>query len=196
METHLKSVAVIGSSAGGPRILKRLFDGLPLLRGSIVLVQHMPKFVNASFCEKLDALTDMTVRIAQDGDVLEGGNVYVAPSELHLCLVGNRRIRLFEGEAVHSVCPSVDVAMKSLKPEPGMTCIGVVLTGMGRDGAEGISHVKEIDGITIAQDEATSIIYGMPKEALKTGAVDWVFAPEAIREKFIELMGVMGAKGL
>ena len=86
--------------------------------------------------------------------------------------------------------------MKSLKSEPDMTCIGVILTGMGKDGAEGISHVKKIGGITIAQDEKTSVIYGMPREALKTGAVDWVFTPEAIRGKFIELMGVMGAKDL
>lgn len=183
-------IVIIGSSAGGPRILRELFTGIPFLNGSIVIVQHMPKFVNESLSDHLNRCTDMMVSVAQDGDRLEKGSVYVAPSEVHFELVNNQRIRLFNGEKVNFTRPSVDVAMKSLKHEPGLDFMGVILTGMGRDGAEGISHIKNIGGITIAQDKETCAVYGMPKEAFETGNVDWVLKPERIKDKLIELMGV------
>ena len=151
----------------------------------------MPKFVNDSFTRRLNQLTDMSVKIAEDGEYIKTGKVYVAPSEQHLKLINNRIIRLFHGEKVNFVCPSIDVTMKSLKKMADDKIIGIILTGMGRDGAEGISHVKEVGGITIAQDEETSIIYGMPKEAFKTGNVDLVLSTGKIREKLVELVGVM-----
>ncbi len=189
------NIVVIGSSAGGPRILKELFNGLPLLNCSIILVQHMPKFVNDSLTKHLAQLTDMSVKIAENGERIKRGKIYVAPSEQHLELVNNRTIRLFRGKKVNFVCPSIDVTMKSLKKMSDDKIIGIILTGMGRDGAEGISHIKAIGGVTIAQDEETSIIYGMPKEAFKTGNIDLVLSPVKIKEKLIEFLGVIDNLG-
>ncbi len=192
MKTKIQSnIVVIGSSAGGPRILKELFRGLPLLNCSIVLVQHMPKFVNDSLANHMNQLTDMTIKIAENGERIKRGEVYVAPSEQHLELINNKIIRLFRGEKVNFVCPSVDVTMKSLKRMSDGKIVGVILTGMGKDGTEGISHIKAVGGVTIAQDEKTSIIHGMPREAFKTGNIDLVLSPVEIREKLVELLGVV-----
>jgi two-component system chemotaxis response regulator CheB len=187
-----KNIIVIGSSAGGPRVLKKIFKGLPVLNASMIVVQHMPKFINDPLRDSLSSVTAMRVTLAEDGDRLENGRVFVAPSEVHLSVVDNWIIRLSPGEKVNYVCPSVDVTMKSLTLEPSGFFIGVVVTGMGKDGAEGMKHIKNLGGITIAQDEKTSSIFGMPKEAIQTGSVDFVLAPDEIREKLIELVGSEG----
>ena len=109
----LDHIVIIGSSAGGPRILKEVFDGLPLLRGAVIIVQHMPHFINQSISESLNQVTEMTVCVARDGDKLKNGLVYVAPSELQLELISNRKIHLHPGEKVNFVCPSIDITMKS-----------------------------------------------------------------------------------
>ena len=160
---------------------------MPRVNASIIIVQHMPKFINETLRESLDTCTAMDVVIAKDGDILQDGVVYLAPSEVHLKLDNNRIITLHMGEKVNFVRPSVDVAMKSIQPNPKTRIIGVVLTGMGKDGAEGIKHIKSIGGITIAQDEETSVIYGMPKAAYETGAVDMVLPPEEIHREIIQL---------
>lgn len=175
--------------------MKWIFQGLPALNAGVIVVQHMPKFINDSLRDSLSSVTAMRVAVAGNGDRLESGRVYIAPSEVHLSLVDNRILRLSPGEKVNYVCPSVDVTMKSLKREPGCFFIGVVVTGMGRDGAEGIKYIKKLGGTTIAQDEKTSAIFGMPKEAIQTGSVDFVLAPDAIREKLIELVGPEGSPG-
>lgn len=182
------NIMIIGSSAGGPRILKEIFTDLPLLNGCIVIVQHMPKFINESFCRTLNQTTGMDVQIAKEDDVLHAGRVYIAPSEVHLELINNRTIRLIRSEKVNFVRPSIDVTMKSVQRKSGYSIIGVILTGMGKDGAAGIRHLNEIGGITIAQDEETSIIYGMPREAVATGNIDYILTPPKIKEKFIELL--------
>ncbi len=187
-----RTIVVIGASAGGPRVLKTIFSGMPKLNASIVVVQHMPKFLNEPLRESLASLTSMRVQLAEDAHFLKPGHVYIAPSERHLALLGNRKLHLYDGEKVNYVCPSVDVTMASLTLEPGYLFIGVVLTGMGRDGADGIVHIKkELNGLTIAQDEKTSSIFGMPKEAIATGCVDYVLPPEAIREQLIQWAGVL-----
>ena len=186
-----QNIIIIGSSAGGPRILKNIFQDLSLLDSAIIIIQHMPKFVNESLCDNLNNLTEMSVVIAHDGEELQSGTVYIAPSEVHLELEKNDKIKLSKSEKINYVCPSVDVTMRSLVKLSDSRIIGVVLTGMGRDGANGITHIKHIDGITIAQDEKSSIIYGMPKEAIQTGQVDWVLNPQQIKSKIIELVGKM-----
>jgi two-component system chemotaxis response regulator CheB len=186
---HPKNIIIIGASAGGPRILKTIFTGLPKLKASVIIVQHMPKFINDSLRDSLALGTHMKVQIAKNGDTLEHGKTYIAPSEVHLKLIENKTMRLFSGEKVNYVCPSVDVTMKSLILDFGASFIGVVITGMGRDGADGIVHIKKIGGVTIAQDEKTSSIFGMPKEAVDTGCVDMVLTPDEIRTKLIELVG-------
>jgi len=182
------NIVIIGSSAGGPRILKKIFTDLPLLRGSIIIIQHMPEFVNKSFCKELNSITEMEVVIPKYSDILQIGKVYIAPSEYHFELIDNSKIRLFKGEKVNFVCPSVDVTMKSIIKKANMNIIGIILTGMGQDGKEGIVHINSIDGTTIAQDKYSSIIFGMPREAIETGCIDYVLNPEQIKDKLIELM--------
>lgn len=187
----VEKLIIIGSSAGGPRVLKDIFHEVPRLKASIIVVQHMPKFINESICEMIGDQSQMKVRLARHGDLLEEGIVYVAPSENHLRLINNRQVELYDGEKVNYVCPSIDLAMQSLQKKTGQSLMGVILTGMGRDGAEGIQHIKKLGGVTVAQNEETSVIFGMPKEAIATGAVDWVLDPIQIRNKLIVYSGIM-----
>lgn len=165
--------------------LRKFFAGMPLLDGSIVLVQHMPRFINKSVRKTLDGLTEMDVRIACHEERLEHGKIYIAPSEVHLELINNQIIQLINSPKVCYVRPSVDVTMKSVKKKPQDSIIGIIMTGMGRDGKEGICHIKSVGGTTFAQDEKSSVIWGMPKAAISTGCVDNVLSPEGIRKSLI-----------
>ena len=187
---NYRNIVIIGSSAGGPRILKELFIDLPRLNGCFVIVQHMPKFVNESLCDNLNQNTEMDVKIACTEEPLLVGSVYIAPSEKHLKLVKNREIMLVKGEKINFACPSIDVTMKSVVEEFDKKIIGIVLSGMGKDGAEGICHIKQIGGITIAQNEETSIIFGMPKEAINTGQIDMVYSTIEIKEFLVKTLGI------
>ena len=181
-----KKLVIVGVSTGGPRALRQLFTGMPRLEAGIILVQHMPKFINDSFQRTLDALTEMDVVIAQDGSRIDAGTVYLAPSDVHLELINNQRIRLADGPKVCFVKPSIDVTMLSARHRDDQELAAVVLTGMGRDGADGIRHIKRIGGVTFAQDARSCAVYGMPKAAAETGAVDFVLSPEGIRDHLIE----------
>lgn len=191
---HLNHLVVIGSSAGGPRILRELFTGLPRLNGCIVIVQHMPAFINESLRKTLDDVTEMSVVLAEEGARLESGMVFIAPSEKHLLISKDYTISLNQEEKVHFVRPAVDVAMKSISPSTDTQMTGLVLTGMGKDGAEGLCHMKEIGALTIAQDEESSIIYGMPREAVEMGCVDIVLSHTDIHHKLIQMLGVQHPK--
>ena len=187
-----KNVVMIGVSTGGPFTLKELFSELPPLNAAFVIVLHITAQMDYRIAQGLDAVASMPVTLAVDGEYLKPGNIYLAPGGLHLKLDGNQRIVLCEGARVNFVLPSVDVAMQSLAKPVSGKLIGVVLTGMGKDGAEGIRHVKKIGGVTIAQDQKSSTIYGMPKAAALTGAVDFVLPPKKIAEKLMELLGPAG----
>ena len=184
-----RNIVIIGISTGGPKILRRFFDGLPLLDASIVLVQHMIKCANKSLCGTLNSLTEMDVRIAIHGETIKPGIVYFAPSEIHLELSNNKILQLVNGQKVCFVRPSVDVTMKSVRKATGDNITGIIMTGMGKDGAEGLSHIKSKGGVKFAQDENTSVIWGMPKAAINTGKVDYVLSPEGIRNKLILQVG-------
>ncbi len=184
-----QNIVIIGISTGGPKTLRTFFDGMPLLDGSIVLIQHMTKCANTSLTATLNGLTEMEVRLATHGEYLERGVVYVAPSEVHLELVNNQIIQLVNGPKVCYVRPSVDVTMKSVRRKPGDNITGIIMTGMGKDGTDGISHIKSVGGTTFAQDEETSVIWGMPKAAIGTGHVDYIFSAEGIRNKLISQLG-------
>ncbi len=189
---YAKNTVIIGSSTGGFRIVGRIFSNLPKLNAGVIVVQHMLKSVNEPFKEKLNRNTQMEVKIAEDGDFLEYGKVYVAPSGYQLKIVKDRKIGLFSDGKVNAVRPSIDVTMRSVKFKSSSEdqIIGVILTGMGKDGVEGIRHIKRSGGITIAQDEDTSIIYGIPKAAYEAGVVSFALTPEKIRDKLIELCGI------
>ncbi len=169
--------------------MKPFLEGLPILNGSVIIVQHMPKYINGSIRKTFDGLTEMEVRIACHGEGLKSGTVYIAPSEIHMTLFDNKLIQLVNGPKVCHVCPSVDITMKSVKQTAKDNITGIIMTGMGRDGAEGISHIKSIGGATYAQDEKSSVIWGMPKAAINTGHVDHVLTPDEIRNKLISRFG-------
>ena len=183
------NIVMIGVSTGGPIALKRLFAEIPPLNAVFVIVLHIPPGMDYKIARSLAAVASMPVALAADGEYLRSGHIYLAPGGFHLKLEGNSRIILEEGARINFVQPSIDVAMKSLhKPLKKRRIIGVIMTGMGKDGAEGIRHVKALGGVTIAQDAVTSAIYGMPKAAVETGAVDFVFPLMKIGKKLFELL--------
>ncbi len=183
------NLVVIGSSTGGLKVLEELFSRLPVLNAAVVIVQHITPLVDLSFVVSLSRVSTMPVSLAQEGTIIQSGHVYLAPGGLHLTLSRNSIVHLNDGEKVNSVRPSVDVAMKSVIIPVGGRIAGVILTGMGSDGAVGISHIKQIGGITIAQDQKTSVIYGMPKAAAETGLIDHILSTEQIADKMKSLFG-------
>lgn len=189
------NITVIGVSTGGPGALRELFVGMARLETAILLVQHMPHFINESVRRSIASLTDMSVQLATTGDRLSHGSILMAPSGMHMDVQDNRRIQLTDGQKVNYVCPAIDVTMMALKPRQDDTFVGVILTGMGRDGAAGIAHVKSLGGMTIVQDEATSTIFGMPKAAIETGAVDFEGPPAAIGAKLQNLFAPQTCTG-
>ncbi|HEY5512898.1 MAG TPA: CheB methylesterase domain-containing protein [Geomonas sp.] len=182
------NVVVIGVSTGGPLTLKELFGGLPPVNAAFVVVLHITAAMDYRIAQGLNAVASMPVALARDGEFLKPGNIYLAPGGFHLKLDGNHRIVLCEGPRVNYVQPSADVTMQSLSRPLSGELIGIVLTGMGKDGAEGLRHIKGIGGTTIAQDQKSSVIYGMPKAAVLTGAVDFVLPPKEIAAKLRELL--------
>jgi two-component system chemotaxis response regulator CheB len=184
------NIIVIGASTGGPRALPELLGAMPALPACLVLVQHMPQYINQSFVNTLRRYTPMPIALAQTNDRLQPGTILVAPSGVHCRIQQNKRIVLAEGPLVNYVRPAIDVTMQSLLPPAGLERIlGVVLTGMGCDGAAGLSHIKNLGGITLAQNFATCAVFGMPGEAIKTGHVDYVLPPAEIGRKLAHLIG-------
>jgi two-component system chemotaxis response regulator CheB len=162
---------------------------LPILRAAIVIVQHITPVIDLAFTTSLARKSRMPVKLAKDGDLLSQGQICIAPGGVHLTLVSNQKVHLYSGEKVNSVCPSIDVTMKSVGPQSGGKLVGVILSGMGRDGADGLVHLKGYGAITIAQDQKTCVIYGMPKAAAETGKVDFVLPTTAIARKLADLFG-------
>lgn len=165
-------VIAIGASTGGTEAIVKVISRFPRSTPGVVIVQHMPGGFTTMFAERLNSICEMEVKEAQDGDRVMLGHVLVAPGGKHLEVVrsgGVYRVRVFEGELVSGHCPSVDVMMKSVASDVGQNAIGVMLTGMGKDGAAGMKMMTEAGGNCIAQDEATSVVFGMPNEAYKNG---------------------------
>jgi two-component system chemotaxis response regulator CheB len=183
------NLVLIGSSTGGLKVLEELLPRLPVLQAAIVIIQHITPHVDQSFVTSLSRISKMQVSLAQEGMSIKPGQVYLAPGGTHLTLIRNGMIHLHSGEKVNSVRPSIDVAMKSVTTPAGIMVVGVILTGMGADGAAGISHIKQLGGITIAQDQKTSVIYGMPRAAAETGRVDFVLPTVQIADKIKKLFG-------
>ena len=171
-----KSRAVaIGISTGGPNALARMLPQLPKLGVPVFIVQHMPQNFTASFAARLDTLCAARVEEGWDGAPLETGRIYVAPggaTHMEVDWGATRRVRLVDAEPVNRHRPSVDVLFASVVRAQVPGVVGVLLTGMGRDGAEGLRAIREAGGRTIAQDRETSTVYGMPRAALEIGAVE------------------------
>ena len=175
-ETSHKVIA-IGASTGGTEALKVVLSKLPANSPGIMVVQHMPANFTAAFAERLNSLSQMTVREARDNDSVVPGLALVAPGNFHMILrrSGARYyVEIKTGPMVHHQRPAVDILFKSTAKYAGANAIGVILTGMGADGAEGLLDMKRAGAGTIAQDENSCVVFGMPKEAIKMGAADKV----------------------
>jgi two-component system chemotaxis response regulator CheB len=178
---------VIAASTGGPKALMSFCAAIPEeFPVPMVLVQHNSSGFDAGFAQWLGGYTPLMVKLAEDREVPEKGKLYVAPTDKHLALAGGRFI-FDDGEPVHNQKPAADVLFKSAAQCWGAGAISVVLTGMGSDGAEGTRYIRQAGGFTIAQDEASSMIYGMPKAAFETGYVDMVLPLDEIPRQLIEL---------
>jgi two-component system chemotaxis response regulator CheB len=163
----------IGASTGGTEALRDVLEALPADAPGIVIVQHMPeKFTNA-FARRLDGSCQITVKEAEDGDVVIAGRALIAPGNQHLVLrrTGPRyTVQVLDGQHVSRHRPSVDVLFRSVAQNAGRNAMGVLLTGMGDDGARGLLEMREAGAFTVAQDEESSVVFGMPKEAIQRGA--------------------------
>ncbi len=167
-------IVFIGASTGGVEALKALLVGLPADCPPTLVTQHMPPRFTAGFAERLNRECPMTVSEAAAGDVIEPGHVYIAPGSHHLEIarVGSQFVcRLSDAPPVSGHRPSVDVLFRSAAHVVGKLAIGVILTGMGKDGAEGLLELRQSGAITLGQDEESSLIYGMPRAAFERGAV-------------------------
>ena len=188
--TH--KVVAIGSSTGGTEALKEVLMKLPANFPGIVMVQHMPEAYTRSFAERLDSLCKINVREAKDGDRILPGHALLAPGGHQMAVVRRGTeyaVRVYRGERVNLHLPSVDVLFSSCARQLGKNAIGVILTGMGADGARGMLEMKQAEAFNIAQNEATCVVFGMPKEAIQRGAVDEVLALRRIPEVLLERLG-------
>ena len=182
---------VVGASTGGPRAVEQLLTDLPLAADfRVLVVQHMPDGFTGRFAERLDGVSEYAVREASDGATVEGGEAVVARGGYHLVASRYRRgrltVELNQERRRHGVRPAIDATMESVAAVVDDPIVAVVLTGMGRDGAVGVERVKEAGGIVVAQDEATSAVFGMPKRAIETGCVDTVEALSAIPRAIVQ----------
>lgn len=175
LSTTTDRVVAIGTSTGGTQALEYVLTRLPRTAPGVVVVQHMPGQFTAAFAERLDRLCAIEVREARDGDRVIAGLALIAPGTDHLLLRrsgAQYRVEVKAGPLVSRHRPSVDVLFRSTAQSAGSNAVGIIMTGMGDDGARGMLEMHEAGALTIAQDEETCIVYGMPKEAVKLGAVD------------------------
>lgn len=168
-------VVAVGASTGGTEALRELLEALPPDAPGLVIVQHMPEVFTKAFADRLNQSCRIEVKEAAGGDRLMAGRALVAPGNRHTLLVrsgAHYAIEVRDGPLVSRHRPSVDVLFRSVASAAGPNAIGVIMTGMGDDGAEGLLEMKRAGALTIAQDEATCVVFGMPKEAIERGAVD------------------------
>lgn len=186
-----KKVIAIGSSTGGTEALKVVLRGLPKNSPAVIIVQHMPDTFIATFAARLSELCAIDVKVAHNGAFLEIGTAYVARGGLHMVLrrSGARYyVEIGEGRKINGHCPSVDVMFNSVAKVAGANAIGVILTGMGNDGAKGMLHMHQNGAKTIAQSEESCVVFGMPREAIKLGGVDAVVPLEEISQSVLSFL--------
>jgi two-component system chemotaxis response regulator CheB len=187
----LRAIA-IGVSTGGPAALIEILRGLPHgFSTPILLVIHLGKLFTPAFAEWLDRQSSVRVAYAVDGDLLADsgeGQILIAPPDKHLVLCQGK-VRLTQDPERHSCRPSIDVLFESFAQELGAECVGCLLTGMGKDGAAGLLAIRRAGGRTIAQDEATSVVFGMPREAIRLGAAEQILALDQIAPRLGMLAG-------
>lgn len=182
IETTDKIIA-IRASTGGVQAIKQIIPRLPASSPGIMIAQHMPSGFTSSFADSLDQESELEVKEAEDRDRVRNGLALIAPGNEHMTLESKgaqNRVRIKSGPMVNNQRPSCDVLFKSVAKEAGVNALGVILTGMGDDGVAGLKKMKEAGATTIGQDEETSTVYGMPKEAYESGTVDHQLPLDAI----------------
>lgn len=181
-------IVVVGASTGGTEALKEFLESLPEDSPGIVIVQHMPEHFTAAFARRLDGLCRLTVKEAEDNDTVIRGRALIAPGNRHTLLKrsGARYyVEVKDGPLVCRHRPSVDVLFRSAARYAQKNAVGVIMTGMGDDGARGMKELHDAGAFTIAQDEATSVVFGMPNEAIKMGGVDIILPLPKIFEEVL-----------
>ena len=187
----MDKLVVIASSTGGPKALSYIIPRLPGdIRAGILVVQHMPEGFTKPFAERLDKLSKLTVKEAEEGERISSSVAYIAPSGYHMKIGEEWIINLTKDAPMHGVRPAADITMLSAASVSGKRTIGVVLTGMGKDGSMGVREIKARGGVVIAQDKKTSVIFGMPKAAIDTGCVDEILPLEDIPEGIVNMVAV------
>jgi two-component system, chemotaxis family, protein-glutamate methylesterase/glutaminase len=174
-------IVVVAASTGGPSTLMNFVPKFPKdFAGAVLLVQHMPASFTSQFSQQLAEIASIRVKDAEPGEMLAPGTFYVCPGSHHLRVSPTGRVTLDDGPRISGYRPCVDVTLETVASYAGPMAISAILTGMGNDGARGVQAIKSQGGYVIAQDEATSVIFGMPSEAIKTGAVDQVLPIDSI----------------
>ena len=174
-ETTAASVIAIGSSTGGTTVIEYLLRRLSSQCPPLLIVQHMPMFFTDAFARRLNSVCTIAVKEASDGELLQNGTAYIAPGGKHMQLVlkgQHYAVRVFDGPQVNRHKPSVDILFDSVADTLARSAVGIILTGMGKDGAQGLLRMKQRGAYTLAQDESSSAVYGMPKAAVDIGATD------------------------
>ena len=188
----VNKIIAIGASTGGTEAIYNVLKYLPKSIPGIVIVQHIPPDFSRMFAERLNTSTALEVKEAKTGDYIEKGRVLVAPGDRHMRIkrVGDKfRVECFEGDKLNGHRPSVDVLFESVAKEAGNQAIGIILTGMGYDGAKGLLSMRRKGARTIGQDESSSVVYGMPKVAFNIGAVEKQTSLEGIPRLIYSMLG-------
>jgi two-component system chemotaxis response regulator CheB len=183
-----EKVVAVGASTGGTEAIRQFLQAMPLDAPGIVIVQHMPESFTTRFAERLDTICGITVKEAADNDSVIRGQALIAPGNKHLLLKrsGARYyVEVREGPLVSRHRPSVDVLFRSAARYGGRNVVGVIMTGMGDDGSKGMLEMKQAGAFNIAQDEASCVVFGMPAEAIKLGAVDRVIPLDSIASEVV-----------
>ncbi|MCC6491015.1 MAG: chemotaxis response regulator protein-glutamate methylesterase [Candidatus Hydrogenedentes bacterium] len=190
MTQTTNKVLAIGASTGGTEALASVLSALPANAPGTCVVQHMPEHFTRSFANRLNSLCAMEVKEAENGDTVSPGKVLIAPGNYHMLLKRSGAVYYVEvksGPLVSRHRPSVDVLFKSVARYAGRNAVGVIMTGMGADGADGLLEMKKQGALTVAQDEASCVVFGMPKEAIERGAADHIVALNKIPAKVLQL---------
>ncbi|NIR46117.1 MAG: chemotaxis response regulator protein-glutamate methylesterase [Gemmatimonadetes bacterium] len=194
-----ESVVVIAASTGGPRALSFLLGTLPAsLEAAVLVVQHMPAGFTATLAARLDGVSKLPVTEATGGETVVANHVWLAPGNFHMRLrrfEREVRIVLDQREPLRGTRPAADALFPTAAALYGKRCIGVVLTGMGRDGADGLAAIRAASGRTIVQDEATSVVFGMPGRAIAQGAAEQVVPLDRVPEAIVECLSAIAERG-
>ena len=192
-----EKLIVIGASTGGTEAIKEVLTKLPADSPAVLVTQHMPEHFTKSFADRLNGLCKISVKEAEHNERILPGHAYIAPGHSHLVLArsgANYTVKLDQGPPVNRHRPSVDVLFRSAANVAGVNAMGVILTGMGKDGVQGLLEMKQAGSHTIAQDEASCVVFGMPKEAIAAGAASAVLPLQNIAHHLLEYLATHNGK--